>query len=166
MKDKNKSEQILIRLNPILKETIRKNSEQINVSMSSYIIKKLEGDTLNTQLFSEIQRENKELKEQLQEIFFYIKRDTEEIKEMIQTKDETKEDIKFDYKEDKNLDLTDINSYSAGDILQIKDDYVLVKSIIKNENKIVFMFIKTLEIKILNLKEHSSLITSIKKFRG
>jgi len=166
MNNKNKSEQILLRLNTSLKEDVRKRAEQTNLSMSSYIIKKLEGDSLNTQLFSEIQRENRELKDQLQETFFYLKRDTEELKELITSKEETKQDIKFDYKEDKDLDLTDINSYSVGDILQILNDYVLVKSILKDENKLLIMFINTLETQVFNIQKYVSSITSIKKLKG
>jgi hypothetical protein len=166
MKDKNKTEQILLRLNTSLKEDIRKRAEQTNLSMSSYIIKKLEGDSLNTQLFSEIQRENRELKDQLQETFFYLKRDTEELKELITNKEEAKQDTKFDYKEDKDSDLTDINSYTTGDILQVAEEFVLVKNVLKNENKIAILFIKNLETKVLKLSEHNHLIKSIKKLRG
>jgi hypothetical protein len=160
MNNKNKSEQILLRLNTSLKEDVRKRAEQTNLSMSSYIIKKLEGDSLNTQLFSEIQRENRELKDQLQETFFYLKRDTEELKELITSKDKLKQ---FSYKKQENINKENIHNYNEEDILVIGTDTGVITSVSKEEGILLVYFISQNEIKKLNLSQHYTHIKEIIK---
>lgn len=167
MKNNNKQEQLLLRLNQSLKEDLRKKAEQTGLSMSSYVIKKLEGDSLNTQLFSEIQRENKELKEQLSDLFFYIKKDLDEIKEnqTTQTTTETtkKEDKNISYKKEKSLNFEDINSYKIGDIVDLEKEFIVITSISREEEIITGMFLTSGETKRFNIKNNHSYIKSIIK---